>query len=149
MDIKQIEGYGVGEKRARELFEQIQRYIEQKKDENEKEIQKKWDEKIKKFNLENYVEKQLIISGARNIKATIALIDMDKFLNEGIDEKMIKTAINDLKQDENTSFLFLDNTDDKKVKGNTPFERKMAGTTSVKNMNYEELCKYYENNILI
>lgn len=89
-----------------------------------------------KIQTENKIEKELIKSGARNLKACRALIDEGR-LKESSIEKQIKA----LKESEETGFLFL--KDDRlPFKGALPQEESVRQEKQAKNMTYTEMCEY-------
>lgn len=144
MDIKTLMTYGLDESKAKQIFEQIEKEIA-------KEIEKgilaekvKYEAEINKMNNKAIVEKELMLAGARNLKAVLALIDTELIEAKKLNIDEIKNKIEELKNNENTSFLFFGNDKAVKLKGFKPFESDLYKEKSIKNMDYEELCKYYE-----
>ena len=142
MDVKQLISFGLEEAKATEIYNKIQDYIS---DEIKKKT-KEFEEKISLLNLNIVVERYLFKAGAKNIKATKALIDIDKLNKKNIDEELIKQMIDELKNNEETRFLFFEE-DALKLKGFKPFETNLNKNTVNKNLSYEELCKHYEKGI--
>lgn len=142
MDVKQLISFGLEEAKATEIYNKIQDYIS---DEVKKKT-KEFEEKISLLNLNMIVERHLFKAGAKNIKATKALIDIDKLNKKNIDEELIKQMIDELKNNEETRFLFFEQ-DVLKLKGFKPFETNLNKNTVNKNLSYEELCKHYEKGI--
>ncbi len=139
MDIKQIIDLGIEEPKAKEIYNKIEKYIL----EEIKKQTKEYENQILDLKLNMAVERQLFMAGAKNIKATIALIDFSKLNNKNIDEALIKQMIEELKTNEETNFLFFEDksTD---IKGFKPLETNIDRHTHNKKLSYEELCKYYE-----
>lgn len=142
MDIKTIMKFGLDENKSKEIFDKLNDYME-------KEIKKRVLEQDNKYKIEldklkkiNSVERELINFGARNIKAVLALIDIDF---DKFDINNIRSEIENLKNNEETSFLFFEKDKQPKLKGIKPFDTNLYKDNCVKNMDYEELCKYYES----
>lgn len=142
MDVKHLIQLGLEEAKATEIYNNIQNYtLEQVKNKT-----KEYEEKISLLNLNLIIERYLFKAGAKNIKATKALIDFDKLNKKNIDEQLIKQMIDELKNNEETRFLFFDD-DFIKLKGFKPLETNFNKMAVNKNLSYEELCKHYEKGI--
>ena len=142
MDIKQLVKLGLDEDKAKEIFSKIERYIL----DDVKNKTKEYENKILDLELNIIVERQLFIAGAKNIKATKALLDFEKFNKKNIDENLIKEMIDELKRNEETKFLFFEQNDFK-LKGFKPLETNINNNTINRQLSYEELCKHYEKGI--
>lgn len=141
MDIKQLINLGIEETKAKEIFNKIEKYILEQINLKTKEAE----DKVLDLQLKMAVERQLFMAKAKNIKATMALIDFTKLDKNNIDEKLIKTIIDELKNNEETQFLF-DEEVSNKITGLKPLE---SNSNSIVNrqLSYEELCNYYEKGI--
>ncbi len=139
MDIKQIINLGIEEPKAKEIYNKMEQYIL----EEVRKQTKEYENQILDLKLNMAVERQLFISGAKSIKATIALIDFSKLNNKKIDESLIKQMIDELKTNEETKFLFFEDKD-VGIKGFKPLETNINTHTCNRQLSYEELCKYYE-----
>ncbi len=133
MDIKYLMELGIEKPKAEEIYCKIEKNIFEKM----KEKTKEYENKILELELKMTVERQLFMAKAKNIKATMALIDFNK-----ID---IKNMIDELKNNEETKFLFNED-EDNKITGFKPIES--SGKNIARGqLSYEELCKYYEKGI--
>lgn len=144
MDIKNIMKFGIDEVSARKIIFEIEKYISTQISEKTYEIKKKYEKELLVLKNQAIVERELMLAGARNLKATMALIDLDDIHEENINLNFIKQKINELKSNENTKFLFFEHNQNNQIKGFRPFETNLNKDKSIKNMDYEELCKYYE-----
>lgn len=144
MDIKNIMKFGIDEVSARKIIFEIEKYISTQISEKTYEIKKKYEKELLVFKNQAIVERELMLAGARNLKATMALIDLDDIHEENINLNFIKQKINELKSNENTKFLFFEHNQNNQIKGFRPFETNLNKDKSIKNMDYGELCKYYE-----
>lgn len=144
MDIKQIIDLdlGIDKSKSKEIYNKIQNYILEEIKNKTKEYQNK----ILDLELNLIIQRELFKAGAKNIKATMALIDFNKLNKKNIDEDIIKDMINKLKTDDETKFLFLEE-ENTKIKGFKPFETNLNNNITNRNLSYEELCKYYEKSI--
>ncbi|WP_317367731.1 phage scaffolding protein [uncultured Tyzzerella sp.] len=141
MDIKYLMDLGIEKPKAEEIYCKIEKYIFEKM----KEKTKEYENKILELELKMTVERQLFMAKAKNIKATMALIDFNKLDSKNIDEKAIKNMIDELKNNEETKFLFNED-EDNKITGFKPIESS-GKNISRGQLSYEELCKYYEKGI--
>lgn len=141
MEIKQLINLGLDENVANQVYIGIQKYVEEKLQKQKEESQNE----ILEIKLNMAIERQLFMAGAKNIKATKALIDIEKLDKVNIDEKAIRKLINELKNNIETSFLFFEPKDDK-LKGFKPLESNV-NLNNNRALTYEELCKYYENGL--
>ena len=141
MDIKQLIDLGVESSKAKEIYNKIQKYINDEVKIKTKEMENK----ILDLELKMVVERQLFMAKAKNIKATMALIDFNKLDKNNIDEKLIKSMIDELKNNEETKFLF-EKEDENKITGFKPLETNKNNIVN-NQLSYEELCKYYEKGI--
>lgn len=141
MDIKQLVSLGIEEPKAKEIYNKIEKYIL----EEIKLRTKEYENKILDLELKMAVERQLFMSKAKNIKATIALIDFNKLDRKNIDEKAIKNMVDELRSNEETKFLF-DEEEYNKITGFKPLESNISSIAN-RQLSYEELCKYYEKGI--
>ncbi len=103
-------------------------------------------DKLKKISL---IETELMLFGARNIKAALALIDLESIDFNNFDIENIKQKIKKLKTNQNTAFLFNKEEDKVLQKGFKPFDSYMYREKPLSNMNYEELCRYYDDELSI
>lgn len=142
MDIKNLVELGLDMPKAKEIYNKMQKYINDEIKTKTKELESK----LLDVQLKSAVEKQLFIAKAKNIKATTALIDFSKLDKNNIDEKSIKSMIDELKNNKETKFLF-DFEDESKTKltGLIPLNS-IKNNNFNENLSYEELCKYYEKN---
>lgn len=115
--IKELEGVEV---------EKLKAEVESLKN-NEKEIIKN-----------NAIEMALIKAGAKNLKATKALIQLDDEFNE----EELKKQIESLTQGEDSSFLFEKNTG---FFGSSPEESSGSLEKSFDEMSYSEMCAVMNN----
>ncbi len=141
MDIKQLIKLGLDEDKAKDIFSKVEKYI---LDEVKKKT-KEYEAKILDMKLNMVIERQLAIAGAKNIKATKALIDFDELRSKNIDENLVKNIIDELKKNEETKFLFY-NKNDVSLKGFKPLESNVNKDMN-NDLSYEQLCKYYERGI--
>ena len=126
MDIKQLVSLGIEESKAKEIYNKIEKYIL----EEIKLKTKEYENKILDLELKMAVERQLFMSKAKNIKATMALIDFNKLDRKNIEE---------------TKFLFSEE-EYNKITGFKPLESNISSIAN-RQLSYEELCKYYEKGI--
>lgn len=140
ININELTEQGLTKEQAIPILGKVQQYIKNV----ERELEEKWEQKQKEKDMHTYVEKELMLSNARNIKATKALIDIDKFIRENADKDVIRKRIKELKQDKKTSFLFLKEKDKYNITGNSPFESNIIRPRNPQDMSYEELCEYYD-----
>ena len=141
MDIKQLVSLGIEEPKAKEIYNKIEKYIL----EEIKLRTKEYENKILDLELKMAVERQLFMSKAKNIKAAMALIDFNKLDRKNIDEKVIKNMVDELRNNEETKFLF-DEEEYNKITGFKPLESNISSIAN-RQLSYEELCKYYEKGI--
>ena len=144
MNINTLNKFGLDENKAKQLFEQIQNYIKNEVEKKTLDEKLKYEKELAKIKQKNTVEKELMLAGAKNIKATFALLDEEDVFNDNFNIENIKQKIRELKENENTKFLFFEKNDEMKLKGFKPFESNIFKEKYDKNMNYEDLCKYYE-----
>lgn len=145
MNINTLNKFGLDENNAKQLFEQIQNYIKSEVENKTLEMKLDYENKLLKISQKAIVEKELMLAGARNIKAVFALLDFDDIETDKFNIQQIKQKISQLKENENTKFLFFQQENQLKLKGFKPFESKTLKEKTTSNMDYEELCQYYEN----
>lgn len=144
MDVKKIISFGLDERKATELYEKIEQYIL----DEVKTKTKQFEQQVLELKLNMAVERQLFMAKAKNIKAAKALIDFGKLNSKKIDEELIKQMIEEIKEDEETKFLFVEDEEDElKVKGFKPFETNLHNNKINRALSYEQLCKQYERGI--
>ena len=142
MDERELIKFGLAEDKAKEIYTKIEKYIL-----NEvKERTKEYESRILDLELNMIVERQLFIAGARNIKATKALLNFEQINKKNVDEELIKEMIEELKENEETKFLFFEQKDFK-LKGFKPLETNINNNLTNRALSYEELCKHYERGI--
>lgn len=113
---------------------------------------KTYAEEIKKLKINNAVETALVGAKAKNIKAVMALLDLDKAeLAEDGGVKGIHEQIKALTESPDTNFLFdLSSNKSGSFKGLNPAEGRDGGTGSggkmPQDMTYSELCAYLDAN---
>lgn len=149
MDIKTLLKYGIDENKAKQISEQIEKEIENEVYRRTLEEKTKYEKQIDKFKKINIIEKELILYGARNLKSVLALLDLDDIEFEKFDIEKIRKKIQELKNNENTSFLFFEKEKEPKLKGFKPFDSNLYKEKSIKNMDYEDLCTYYDTIAMI
>jgi hypothetical protein len=108
------------------------------KDNDVQVLQAQYEERIKELRLGFAIEIALLRAGARNVKATAALLDRDK-LSVDKDGKVegLEEQINELKENEETAFLFESAV---RVKGLIPYE---SGNVPTEKMTYSHFCEIY------
>lgn len=90
---------GVGDNEAlKAQIEQLQK--------SNKEAQAKYESDLKALKISNAIDTALTANGAKNIKATRALLDIEKVTLDGDEVKGVMEQIEALKGDESTKFLF-------------------------------------------
>ncbi len=141
MDIKQLVNLGIEESKAKEIYNKIEKYIL----EEIKLKTKEYENKILDLELKMAVERQLFMSKAKNIKATMSLIDFNKLDRKNIDEKAIKNMVDELRNNEETKILFSEE-EYNKITGFKPLESNISSIAN-RQLSYEELCKYYEKGV--
>lgn len=106
-----------------------------------RELEQKHIEEINNINKNNAVDNALAKAGAKTLKAVKALIDTDKIvIDENGDIKGLDEQIRALQTGEDTGYLFNKNNGFKGVLvGNSSDEN-----ISVEDMNYTQLCAYFE-----
>ena len=103
--------------------EGLQAEIEKLQKEN-KATKEKYEAELKQIRLNNAVEKKLIASGAKNIKATKALLDLESVeLDEDGNVKGLDEQIKQLQENEDSKFLFnIQSSNKQQFKGFKPGE---------------------------
>jgi len=103
--------------------EGLQAEIEKLQKEN-KATKEKYEAELKQIRLNNAVEKKLIASGAKNIKATKALLDLESVeLDEDGNVKGLDEQIKQLQENEDSKFLFnIPSSNKQQFKGFKPGE---------------------------
>ncbi len=107
---------------------------------------------IKRLKINNAVETALVGAKAKNIKAVMALLDLDKAeLAEDGGVKGLNEQIKALTESHDTNFLFdLSSNKGGSFKGLNPAEGRDGGTGSggkmPQDMTYSELCAYLDSN---
>lgn len=142
MEFKQITELGLTEQKAKQVYDEILKYIDNKVQENLEVLKQEHLKEIENLQKDTAIEKELALNGARNIKAVMALIDKDKLTIKNGQVSLLKNKIRELKESPETSFLFF-SPENQNFKGITPFESKMQQRRKIENMDYEELCNYY------
>ena len=106
-----------------------------------KELEQRHKEEIININKNNAVDNALMRAGARTLKAVKALIDTDNIvIDENGDIKGLEEQIKTLQEGEDTKYLFDKNQGFRGVfVGNSEDEN-----ISVEDMNYTQLCAYFE-----
>lgn len=113
---------------------------------------KTYAEEIKQLKINNAVETALVGAKAKNVKAVMALLNLDKAeLAEDGTVKGLAEQIKALAENPDTNFLFESSSNKGgSFKGLNPAEGKDGGTGSGNktpdNMSYSELCAYLEAN---
>lgn len=102
--------------------EGLQAEIEKLQKEN-KATKEKYEVELRQLRINNAVEKKLIASGAKNIKATKALLDLESLeLDEDGNVKGLDEQIKQLQENEDSKFLFNIQPSNKQFKGFKPGE---------------------------
>ena len=103
---------------------------------------------IKKLKIETAITAEIKDSGAKNIKATRALLDLDNAeLMEDGTVKGLSDRLNALKTADDSKFLF-DSEQQTKIRGAVPGESgndAIGGKVDFSKMTYEETVEYMEN----
>lgn len=144
MKFTKIAELGFDETKDKEILLKIEQFILSEVENRTKEIKEECELEKLKFKRQNTVENEIILAGAKNVKATLALIDIEEFDPNNLNSEEIRKKIDELKFNENTSFLFNNQNEDFKLKGIRPLESNLKKRKAFKNMGYEELCKYYD-----
>lgn len=137
---KQIEGL----KKSTGDSEALKAEIEKLQSEN-KAAKEKYESDIKTLKINNAIDSALTASGAKNLKAVRALLDMEKITLEGDEVKGVDDQIKALLKGEDTSFLF--NVADNGVKTPKGMKAKEgsgnpAGKKSYNEMTYTERVEF-------
>jgi len=115
--------------------------------EDNRKASEQYEQQIKQLKIDNYVEKSLINSKAKNFKAVKALLELE---NAEIDDngnvKGLNEQIEKLIKGKDTSFLFDNKENQQSFKGIKPAESDTNVKADISKMNYEQLCEYIENN---
>lgn len=113
--------------------EGLQAEIEKLQKEN-KATKEKYEAELRQLRINNAVEKKLIASGAKNIKATKALLDLESVeLDEDGNVKGLDEQIKQLQESEDSKFLFnIQSSNKQQFKGFKPGESS-DGTPAGKN----------------
>lgn len=144
MQFKYIDELALTQQKSKLIYNEISNYIEQKVQEALDSSKQDYEQKLQNIQLDSIIEKEIALSGARNVKSVMALIDKDKLSLKNGQVPSLKQKIQELKNDPNTSFLFFNN-DNSNFRGITPFESKLHNSKKLDNMDYEELCQYYND----
>nr|DAZ35761.1 MAG TPA: minor structural protein [Caudoviricetes sp.] len=130
--------------------EELQEKIKTLQNENTQAAEKHAKE-IKQLKIDSAVESALMAAGAKNMKAVRALLDIDaekvKVKEDGsLDGLSLDEQIKKLQGAEDSKFMFKETKT--KFKGANPNNPHIDDPTQkgVKDMTYEELCKYMEEN---
>lgn len=124
--------------------------IEKLQNEN-KATQEKYESDMKQVRIDSAVEKALIVSKAKNIKAVKALLDLEKAELDGDIIKGLDEQLKKLKQSEDSKFLFDDQSSSKQqFKGFKPGDAgdKKPGTLTKEQFNkmgYKERIELYNS----
>lgn len=144
MQFKHIDELDLTQQKSKLIYEEISNYIEQKVQEAIDLANQEHSKQLEAIQLDSIIEKEIALSGARNVKSVMALIDKEKLSIKNGQVPLLKQKINELKNDPNTSFLFFNN-ENHNFRGITPFESKLHKSKKLENMDYEELCQYYND----
>lgn len=144
MNIDILNKFGIDEIKSKQLLQQINNYINNEVNKKVSEEKNKYNFELMKLKQKSIIENELILAGAKNIKAVFALLNFEDDDYQNFDINNIKEQISKLKQNENTKFLFFNKENEFKLKGFIPFENKIYKQNSFENLGYEELCHYYE-----
>lgn len=133
---------GLGQEQIEKISELISNEIS--------EITNQRDMLTKEYNslkINSSVEKELLKADARNIKAVMALIDNESIsIDDNGNVLGIKEQIEDLKENEATSFLFKEKQVEMRGVAIAGEERDSSPGVNIENMNYSQLCAYLEAN---
>lgn len=134
MDEKYFEELGLTAEQMKAVEEKIKVESERIKAETEK-VFKSQIESVEK---EYKVMELLVKSGARNIKACMALLDLE-------DSNDIQGQIDELKSSSDTAFLF---SQKHELSGIAPFSKTEHSKVNLDSMTYSQMCEYMQNNAL-
>lgn len=144
MQFKYINELDLTQQKSKLIYNEISNYIDKKVQEALDLANQEHSKQLQSIQLDSIIEKELALSGARNVKSVLALIDKDKLYVKDGQVPFLKQKIQELKNDPNTSFLFFNN-ENHNFRGITPFESKFQKVKKLDNMDYEELCQYYND----
>lgn len=131
---KQIEGL----KKSTGDNEALKAEIEKLQGEN-KAAKEKYESDLRTIKINNAIDTALTSAGAKNLKATRALLDMEKITIDGDSVKGVDEQIKSLVKGEDTKFLFNDST----PKGTKAGEPKPSdGNKPYSQMTYSERVAY-------
>lgn len=100
-----------------------------------KAAKEKFESDLQALKISNAIDTALTASGAKNLKATRALLDLEKITLDGDDVKGVEEQIKALKSDDSTKFLFNGETAPKGTRAGEPKDGKPK---PVSEMNYSE-----------
>lgn len=155
MELQSITSLGIQEDTATKLLEQFNQFLTSEISKKQSELESDYKSQLESVKINAFLDQQLLNAGARNLKVVKALIDLSNL--QALDENSIISLINELKNNEDTSFLFVSNQKDEKetkeksqnqqkdtkFTGFKPFENTLNPTS--KHISYEELCNYYDS----
>lgn len=104
----------------------------------------KHEAEIKELKISNAIESALTASGAKNLKAVKALLDMEAITLDGDDVKGLAEQVKGLTEGEDTKFLF-NVSSDPSPKGMKAGEGAKGTEKPVKEMNYSEMVAHLAN----
>lgn len=122
--------------------EALKAQIEKLQSEN-KAAKEKYESDLKTLKIDNAINSALTASGAKNLKAARALLDLEKITIDGEEVKGIDDQIKALLKDEGSNFLFnVKPAANPSPKGMKPGEGGKAPHKPVSEMNYSERVEY-------
>lgn len=119
--------------------EELQNQIETLQADN-KQAKIKYEADVKALQISNAVERELLSSGTKNVKAVKALLNLEGAELDGETVKGLADQIAKLK--ESDGYLFNQPTNTSSPSGTKPAENAGTGTKPVDQMNYSELAAY-------
>lgn len=129
----------------------LKKQIEKLQADNKAAVEAK-DAEIKSIKINNAVNTALLSAGAKNIKAVMALVDMDKVkLSEKGDISGIDEQIEALKGSDDSKFLFKEDKPSTTIKGTKPVSGNTGGAGAITKeqftkMGYKERVELYNTN---
>lgn len=140
MQLQAITNLGIQEDLASQLLELFNTSLDEELSKKQLQMEDDYKLQLENVKLDSLIDQQLINAGAKNLKAVKALIDLSKL--QKVDKDTINQLIEQLKNSQDTSFLFHSKQTGEKFLGFKPFENINHSTS--KNTTYEELCSYYD-----
>lgn len=129
----------------------LKKQIEKLQADNKAAVEAK-DAEIKSIKINNAVNNALLSAGAKNIKAVMALVDMDKVkLSDKGDISGIDEQIEALKGSDDSKFLFKEDKPSTTIKGAKPVSGNTGGAGAITKeqftkMGYKERVELYNTN---